>query len=255
MSVVERTGLLRSFALKCSRTGGITATADFGTPSPHAFAGAERVDLALAHDGTDLVGYARDHNVGGPWFEISRTALAAAGTLFLPELRAQDFAPGQMISFYSLRIRANAPYGPGQVSPAHEAVRSMGEAMNSIADGADALMSGMGGLPAAMADLDAAAQSAQAAVASLDAAAAAAGKKPSRAARSLKKARKGAAKAAKKFSQALGSLDTGGTPDAGAIVKKVGAAALGIAKAADLVLPDDLRAAIGGRTLSDYVGK
>ncbi len=250
-SVVERTGAEREFSADCSRVGGITATASFGTPAPHAFAGAERVDLALEHDGTDLVAYARA-NGAAAWTEVSRAAVTATGP-FLPKFGVLNFEPGQMVSYYSLRVRANAPYAPGQATPQHAAVRAMAEALGALADGADELASETSDVAAATLRFEAAQRLVADAVAALDSAAGPGKRDPS--ARRLKKARKAALKAAKGVTKALGNLDVNSAGGATAVVKGVGSAALSLAQAGDQVLPDDLRAAIGGLTLKSFLGK
>jgi len=252
-SVVERGGAQREFSADCSRVGGMTATAGFGTPAPQAFAGAQRVDLALEHDGTDLVASARDHNLGGAWIEVARTPLAASGP-FLPKLGALNFDPGQMVTYSSFRVRANAPYGPGQATPQMEAVRNFAEALNDLADGADALVGAAPDAAAASLKIQAANQRVQEAVTAIEAAAAL-GKKPTAAMRKLKKARAAARKAAAGVAKAIGTLDATGIAQKPAVLKKVGIAALGLAQAADQILPGDLRAAIGGRTLKSFLGK
>jgi hypothetical protein len=251
-SVVERTGAQREFSADCSRVGGITATASFGTPTPRAFAGAERVDLAFEHDGTDLVAYARKRDAAAPWTEVSRAAVAATGP-FLPKLSALNFEPGQMVSYYSLRVRANAPYALGQATPQHQAVRAMAEALNALADGADELVSATPDAAAARQRFEAASQLVRDAVAALDVAAGPGKKDPD--ARRLKKARKAALKAAKGVTKAVGNLDVNTSRGEAAVMKGVGSAALSLAQAGDQVLPDDLRAAIGGLTFKSFLGK
>lgn len=249
MRVVERTGAARAFAVSCARIGGITATADFGTPSPAAFADAELLDIALEHTGTEIVAYARDAALDGAWSEVARAA-AAGGGPFLPEVRASNFDPGQMVSFYSLRVPENAPYGVGQATPQHEAVRALGEAIEGIATGADALLEGdAGGAAASFADAE---SDVSAAIAAIESASSPT-KRGNAASRRAKKARRIAKAAARNVAKAIRTVEQSGAEKGATAVRKAGAAAISLAKAGDQILPDDLRAAIGGARLSQFL--
>ncbi len=252
MSVVTRTGSAAEFALDVSRTAGMTATAAFGAASPQSFPDAQRIELALEHDGVELVGYARDHAVGGAWNEVSRT-LAPAGDIYLPRIYAMNFEPGQMVSFYSLSAPENAPYGAGQATTTHEIVRKLVESLDRMAVGTESL--GADTPDAATAELEfrAAAQlvdEAFAALAEVDAPA-----KRSAADRRRRKAQKAGRKAAKRVAQALGRLSANGADDAPAVSKRLASAAVSIVQAGDQLLPDDLRAAVGGIYLKGVLGR
>lgn len=249
MRVVERTGAERTFAVSCARVGGITATADFGTPSPAAFADAELLDIALEHTGTEIVAYARDTALDGAWTEVARAA-AAGGGPFLPEIRASNFDPGQMVSFYSLRVPENAPYGVGQATPQHQAVRALGEAIEGIATGADALLEG--DTSAAAASLAEAESNVNAAIAAIESASSPT-KRGNAASRRAKKARRIAKAAARNVAKAIRTVEQSGSEKGATAVRKAGAAAISLAKAGDQILPDDLRAAIGGARLSQLL--
>ena len=252
-SVIERGGAAREFSVECSRVDGITAGADFGVPASHAFPDAKRVDLAMEHDGSTLIASARDHEVGGAWFELSRMTVQSGG-VFLPKLAAMNFEAGQMVSYYALRVPTNAPFADGEATAQRRAVRELAAALNDLADGADEFIADTPDQAAADAKFRAAQTRVQSAVAALGAAASP-GKRRNAADRRLRKARRLALKAAGRLAKSLKLVESGAPASAAAVGKRVSSAALSLLLAADQILPDDLRADIGGATFARLRGK
>ena len=91
------------------------------------------------------------------------------------------------------------------------------------------------------------------AVAALDVASNPGKKDPN--AKRLKKARKAALKAAKGVTQAISSLDPSGAGETEKVFDRIGSAATSLSQAVDQILPEDLRAAIGGLTLKSVLGR
>jgi hypothetical protein len=249
MSVTEQGGAGRNLAIACSRDGGIRVVSGLGSDADVLFADSTRIDLALAHDGTDLVAEARDHETSGAWTEVGRVALTDLAGPMLAKVEGRNFLPGQMIGFYAFRVRANAPLGAG-ATPAHQAVRAM-------ADAADALFDANDALEADVPDLDGAADAIELATLRLTEAGGmiVTKGKVDRATRKARKAAKRAAKAAKRTGKSATLLRETGAAAIPAATKQIRRAFGDTITAGDAILPDDLRAAIGGYTLKNILGR
>lgn len=252
LNVVDRGGFGYEYSLLCVRADGIRTTAGFGFPVQVTYPGAEQVDLAYDHDGNELVAYVREHGGAGTWVEVTRTAVASAGP-FIPKFSALNLDAGRKVIFRRLRVLANAEYAAEQATPELLAARRFAEALQDLADGADALNAETPDTTAATTEFESAGQRLSDAMLALETPVDPG--KQSSAARRLRKARKSLKTANSRLTQALGKLSSHGIEKRSFVLRRVGAAAVGVAQAGEQVIPDELRAATNGLTLKKLLRK
>ncbi|MCG3133419.1 MAG: hypothetical protein HMLKMBBP_00576 [Planctomycetes bacterium] len=233
------------WGVTCRVSGGLTATASFGSVGTVAFADATKLDIAFEHDGTDLVVLARDADAGGAWQELGREeAVFPSGSAF-PEAFAGNLQPGAAVSIHDARFLANSTVGGG---PGAQATRSVARATERFGAAEAALDSGSA--EDAASALDDARDEIGDALAALG--------PPKRATaeeRAAAKARKLLGKVQASLAKSAGLLRKKGIAKA----KKARAlnrkSLLSALTAGDLVLPEELREAVGGLRLGDVLRK
>jgi hypothetical protein len=239
-------------SIALSVNAGLDATPSFGTGTKKSFPGATRLDLAFEHDGTELVAYARDPMVSAAWQELSRATVAAPSGFFVAEFWARDLQPGAMTTVSSLTFVSNGSV-PDGATFGQRAVRALADASGPVVQ-ANALLGSTSGDSAAIAALLAAARlRLDDAVTTLDTYTP--GAKKTAEEKAVAKARRSLTKAAAGLDAAARILEKKGFAKSAAARKKTAAALAALAGAADLVLPADTRAAIGGLRLADLLPK
>lgn len=250
--IAESAGGTGRWYTKCRVENGLTTTSSLGGRTTFPFPGAQRVDLAFQHDGTDLIAFARDPEASATWQEIGRETLGTTTGVFLPDVFALDLPVGTMTSVYALKFPQNGASPPG-ASPQREAVREMAAATTPLV-AADAALHGLGGdAPAAANHVDAARARVDAAVQRLGERLAAKAKSPED--KALASARARLVRTSKSLKKAAALLRSKGMAQARRVDKSLGKALKEVLKATDAALPADLRAAIGGYRLADILSK
>ena len=138
----------------CRNDAGMRVESRFGSQASVAYPGAQRVNLAWLHNGTELIVQARDPESAGNWVELERTPLDPSATS-MPQFFAQDFPDGAMTSVYALKFITNGV--PAQDAPgACKATQSVASANAPLTEALENLHGLDADARAAADDLDAA---------------------------------------------------------------------------------------------------
>jgi hypothetical protein len=217
-----------------------TMTGDVAFLGGAFFAGATRVDAAIELDGTDMLFFARDSAAGGAWTAVGSMPFGSQPYALNPGIEVGGFTGRAEIGFDDLRVVANTP-DPSPLAPAHAAIDAILGILADLAEARFTLTEDPAQTAAAGARLGAALARFSDAEAAIQAVPGySARRSPAR--RALAKVRA----VERKTGKAESRLDRKGQTAAARVNRSVGLRAFELVKAADAILPPDLREALPG---------
>jgi hypothetical protein len=235
------------YGVYASRSGGgLSVSSETEDPISHAtvypgsafFPGATKIDAAIELDGANVVFYARDASAGGAYQPIGSVPFASQPYPLNPGIEAGGLTGRAEIGYTHLRVVSNSD-APSPITPEHAAVNAILTAMAAVAEARWALDEDPSATASALSWLDTASarmEDAKTAIGAIPAA------KPT----PRDKALRIVAGAETKVAKSRSKLAAKGEAASKAVVKELGPRFFDLVRAADAVLPQDLRDSLPG---------